>query len=174
MRIDDWPGYGDVPGYPAGSIYNALCKRVNEVTIWSKCYRDHPEYWTDLDALGAFYSELNEAGALMVGWHKDHADWRLDKAWLYCERAERLWEAERQRVFKLRAERNSSAYKGLAARLSKLPIITDGEGGMYDVAYDALNSAWRILETFDYRGAEAVVEAAERKARVLPPRTTSV
>jgi hypothetical protein len=110
----------------------------------------------------------------MVDWRKDHADWRLDKAWSYCEKAERLWEAERQRVFKLRAERGSPVYKSLAARLLKLPIITDGEGGAYDVAFDALNSAWRVLETFDYRSAEAVVEEAERKARVLPPRTASV
>ena len=160
MTIDD------APGYAAGSRFNALCERVNGLAIWSKCYRDHPEYWTDFDALGAFYSELNRAGTLMVDWRRDHADWRLGKAWSYYEKAERLWEDERQRVFKLRAERGSPAYKGLAARLLKLPVIWDEEGG----AFDALNAAWRVLESFDYHGAEIAVEEAERKAKALVQR----
>jgi hypothetical protein len=149
-----------------GSRFNALCERVNGLTIWAKCYRDHPEYWTDWDRPQEFYRELNRAATLLVDWHKDHADWRVDEAERCFEKAERLWDAERRRV----VARRSATFKRLQARLIQIgqtPIVWENGVESWVGGTDELYEAQSALDRLDYAHTEQLAEKAERKAEAI-------
>jgi hypothetical protein len=152
--------------YTAGAKFNALCERVNGLSVWSMCYRNHHEYWLYSDARNEFYGELNRAATLLVDWHKDHADWRFAKVERSIEQAERLWEAERQRV----VERRSPTFKRLQARLVQIgqtPIVWENGVESWVGGTDELYEAQTALDHFDYARTEQLAEKAERKARAM-------
>jgi hypothetical protein len=148
-----------------GLVVNLLAERINGLSIWSMCYRDHPDYWLGNSGRAEFYGDLTWASRQLTGWRQDFDDRRLDEAEYHFKVANRLWAAERRRV----AERRSPAYKRLRVRLQQIyetPIVwEDGSKGFVGRT-DELYDAHDALVNLDYERAECLAAEAERRAKL--------
>jgi hypothetical protein len=133
--------------------YNLLAERINELNaIQAAAGRADPELFR-----ANVCDELRQAIALLTSWY-------LVEAEHHCERAERLFLAERRRL----AERRSPPFKRLVARLCQAfgtPIGWENGVQGYVGMTDELQAAWDALEDFEYDQAERLAVKAERKAR---------
>jgi hypothetical protein len=135
--------------------YNLLAERINELNaIQAAAGRADPELFR-----ADVCDELRQAIALLTSWY-------LVEAEHHCERAERLFLAERRRL----AARRSPPFKRLVARLCQAfgtPIVCENGAQGYVGMTDELQAAWDALEDLEFDRAERLAVRAERKARAM-------